>query len=283
MDFVGNLNFANPVSQFEGSIAQQKTFSETRFNRPTLIRDARATQGVLAEPTDATKLLTDGVGFLLVKAPSAVHDWTDVLEVADVYYPEIRAVLQKLLPTSIVPAIQSHTYRNEQIKEHYWENGVQYGPCAAAVHNDYADFIDDEKGTVTQKFTEVQGMPLNKRVIGINIWRSVSEKPLARFPLAVCDRTSIEPQDLEYNLNPNAKPRPFNAHYCKPNESQRWHYYSDMTNEEALVFTTYDSHPANGEIFCPTLHTAVAIPDSNGLQERESVEVRFFVQLDLPT
>lgn len=282
MDFVGNLNFANPVSQFEGTAEQQKAFYENRFNRPTLIRDARAAQGVLADPTDATKLLTDGAGFLLVKAPSAVHDWTDIKEVADVYYPEIRTVLQRLLPTAVVPKIQNHTYRNEQIKEHYWENGVQYGPCAAAVHNDYADFIDEENGTVTEKFTEVQGMPLNKRVIGINIWRSVSVKPLARFPLAVCDRTSIEPRDLEYNLNPNAKPRPFNAHYCKPNDGQRWHYYSGMTNDEALVFTTYDSHPANGGVFCPTLHTAVAIPDTNGLQERESVEVRFFVQLDLP-
>ena len=283
MDFVGNLNFANPVSQFEGTAEQQKAFYETRFNKPTLIRDARATQEASTEPTDATKLLTDESGFLLVEAPSAVQDWTDIKQVADVYYPEIRAVLQQLLPSAIVPPIQNHTYRNEQIKEHYWENGVQYGPCAAAVHNDYADFIDEENDTVIEKFTEVQGMPLNKRVIGINIWRSVSEKPLERFPLAVCDRTSIEPQDLEYNLNPNAKPRPFNAHYCKPNDGQRWHYYSGMTKNEALVFTTYDSHPVNGEVFCPTLHTAVEIPDTSGLQERESVEVRFFVQLDLPT
>lgn len=282
MDFVGNLNFANPVLQAEGTAEQQHALYETRFNRPTLIRDARASQGVLLDQTDATDVLTDGIGFLLVKAPSSVQNWTDVKEVADVYYPEIRAVLQRLLPESIVPPIRNHTYRNEQIKEHYWEDSVQYGPCAAAVHNDYADFIDEENGKVTEKFTEVQGMPLNKRVIGINIWRSVSKKPLARFPLAVCDRTSIEPRDLEYNLNPNAKPRPFNAHYCKPNDGQRWHYYSDMTNDEALVFTTYDSHPINGEIFCPTLHTAVEIPNTDGLQERESIEVRFFVQLALP-
>ena len=237
----------------------------------------------MEEPVDSTALLADGAGFLLVHAPSAIKDWTDIEEVAAVYYEESRVLLQKLLPSAEVPPTGSHTYRNEQIKDHYWDQGVQYGPCAAAVHNDYADFVSEDHKTVTRKFTEIQGMPTDRRVLGINIWRSVSPEPLARFPLAVCDRTSIDRDDLEYNLNPNAKPRPFNAHYCKPNDAQRWHYYSAMTRDEALVFTTYDSHPADSEVFCPTLHTAVPIPGSEGLQERKSVEVRFFANLPLPT
>lgn len=281
MDFVGNLNFANPVSQTEGSAEQQRHFFESRFNLPTLIHDARTDHRVLGKPIDSSRLLTDGCGFLLVNAPSAVQDWANIQEVSDIYYTETRQLLQQLLPTAIVPSINSHTFRNEQIKEHYWKDGVQYGPCAAAVHNDYADFINEDNGEVIEKFSEVQGMPSDKRIIGLNIWRSVSDRPLARFPLAVCDRTSVEPGDLEYNLNPNAKPRPFNAHYCKPNDNQRWYYYSAMTRDEALVFTTYDSHP-DEPVFCPTLHTAVPIPDSDGLQERISVEVRFFVQLDMP-
>ncbi len=281
MDFVGNLNFVNPVGQTEGTDEQRKAFAAARLGRPTRIRDARASAGLMAEPVDSTRLLADDAGFLLVHAPSAVGDWTDIEEVADVYYEEARALLQKLLPTAEVTPTRSHTYRNEQIKEHYWENGVQYGPCAAGVHNDYADFVSDD-GTVVEKFTEIQGMPTDRRVLGINIWRSVSPEPLARFPLAVCDRTSIDRDDLEYDLNPNAKPRPFNAHYCKPNDGQRWSYYSSMTRDEVLVFTTYDSHPADGEICCPTLHTAVPMPGSEGLQERQSVEVRFFPNLPLP-
>ena len=282
MDFVGFLNFANPVGQNQGTDQERRAFAAQRLGRPTPIHDARASTGVMAEPVDSVARLADGVGFLLVHAPSAVNDWTDIEEVATVYYEEARALLQKLLPAAEVPATRSHTYRNEQIKEHYWDRGVQYGPCAAAVHNDYADSIGEDGATATRKFTQIQGMPTDRRVLGINIWRSVSPDPLARFPLAVCDRTSIAREDLEYNLNPNAKPRPFNAHYCKPNNAQRWNYYSAMTRDEALVFTTYDSHPADGEVFCPTLHTAVAIPGSEGLQERESVEVRFFPYLPLP-
>ncbi len=92
--------------------------------------------------------------------------------------------------------------------------------------------LDHDGKSVAEKFTEIQGMPLDRRVLGINIWRSVSPGPLARLPLAVCDRTSIDRDDLEYDLNPNAKPRPFNAHYCKPNDGQRWNYFSAMNRDE---------------------------------------------------
>ena len=281
MDFVGRLNFANPVSQNRGTVEERKAFAGARLGRPTRIHDARASVGVMEEPVDSTSLLADGAGFLLVHAPSAVQDWRDIEEVADVYYEETLVLLRKLLPSAVVSPTSSHTYRNERIKDHYWEDGVQYGPCAAAVHNDYADSLSEDGKSVVEKFTEIQGMPTDRRVLGINIWRSVSPKPLARFPLAVCDRTSIDRDDLEYDLNPNAKPRPFNAHYCKPNDGQRWNYFPAMTRDEALVFTTYDSHPTDGEVFCPTLHTAVPMPGSEGLQERESIEVRFFPNLPL--
>ena len=95
------------------------------------------------------------------------------------------------------------------------------------------------------------------------------------FSSAVCDRTSIDPSDLIYALNGEA-PIPFNAHYCLPNAAQRWFYYSRQAADEALVFTTYDSHPDDGELFKPTLHTAVSKPGSENLTPRESIEVRFF-------
>jgi hypothetical protein len=281
MDFTGQLNYANPITQSEGTDEQQATFAADRFGRPTTIHDARYSQGVQHVPIDSTELLANGAGFLLVRAPSAVTNWTDASEVAAHYYEESRALLQHLLPGAVIPPLNSHTYRNEDIKDHHWIDGVQYGPCAAAVHNDYADFVSDDGRTVTRKFSELMSMPKDRRILGINIWRSVSSAPLARFPLAVCDRTSIDPDDLEYDLNPNARPEPFNAHYCKPNDQQRWNYFSEMTNDEALVFTTYDSHPDAGEVFCPTLHSAVPIPGSDGLQPRESVEVRFFANLPL--
>jgi hypothetical protein len=279
MDFIGPLNFYNTSIMFEGREADQAAFLAARVNQPTQILDARDVYGVLESAKDSTALLTDGVGFLLARSPSAVKDWTDVSDVQANFYEEARAVVQQLLPTAEIPTISSHAYRNEDIKDHNMVDGIMYGPCAAAVHNDHADVFSEDGRTMTRKFTDGKSMPDDRRLLGINVWRSVSPKPLARFPLAVCDRTSIDFDDLEYELNPNGDGS--NMHVCKPNDNQRWYYYADMTCDEVLVFITYDSHPAD-EIFRPTLHSAVAIPGSEGLQPRESVEVRFFAELPLP-
>ena len=55
-----------------------------------------------------------------------------------------------------------------------------------------------------------------------------------------------------------------------------------MNQEEALVLLTYDSHRSGGDLFRPTLHTAVKLPASDGLQPRESIEARIFAELPLP-
>jgi hypothetical protein len=261
MGFTGALNFS---SEPDGS----------QTGVPTVIHDARRVFGKHALH-DAQGTLLSGRGFLLTDSPSRVLDWSDPKEVRATHYEEARLLAQRLLPDFDIKPISNHTYRNESIKEHYWLDGVQYGPCVEFVHNDYADTLSSDQRTIEKSFAEIMGMPTGKRVIGINIWRSVSHNPLERLPLAVCDRTSIDPDDLKYSLNPEA-PKPFNAHSCVPNAGQRWFYYSRQTVEEALVFTTYDSHPEGGDLFRPTLHTAVAKPESDHLTPRESIEVRFF-------
>ena len=280
MDFTGKLNFTYPQA-LEGNSSEREFFDRGRINRPTSIRDARNVYGIYSKAQDSLHLLTEGVGFALIQSGSQIKDWRDSKNVASIHYSECRELAEALLPDARVLSIDSHTFRDEDKKEHYYVDGIQYGPPALAVHNDYADSLSEDGKKITQRFTEIIGLPTDKRIIGLNIWRSVTPKPLERFPLAICDRTSIDLDDLEYKLNVNA-PVPFNAHYCKPNDEQRWYYYSRMTREEALVFLTYDSHPPEGDFFRPTLHSAVALPNSDDLQRRESIEVRIFAELPLP-
>jgi hypothetical protein len=266
MDFTGSLNFSSKPETSQTGI-------------PTLISDARRVFG--KHPlNNAQDTLLNGRGFLLADSPSRVLDWTDPEEIADKHYNEARLLAQRLLPDFEIWPIKSHTLRNESISEHHWIDGIQYGPCVEFVHNDYADTLSSDNKRIEKTFAEIMGMPTDKRVIGINIWRSVSEDPLERLPLALCDRTSINPNDLKYSLNPEA-PKPFNSHSCLPNAEQRWFYYPRQTVEEAIVFTTYDSHPDDGNFFRPTLHTAVTKPGSENLTLRESIEVRFFGFIDL--
>ena len=104
------------------------------------------------------------------------------------------------------------------------------------------------KKTIEKFFTKIVGMPTDKHVIRINIWRSLSDDPLEPLPLAVRDRASIDPNDLRYSLNPEAQ-KPFNSHF-------------GWTNDEHF-------------------HTAVAKPESDHLRPRESIEIRFFSFSDL--
>ena len=73
MDFTGRLNFTYP-QMAENHSPERKTFDFSRVNRPMMIRDARSVFGLEPEASDATELLTDGIGFLLVKSESEVVD-----------------------------------------------------------------------------------------------------------------------------------------------------------------------------------------------------------------
>ena len=133
MAFNGKLNYAGESGR-----------DRPQLGIPATIRDARVDGYVVESPQDSTELLLDGAGFLLVRTPSSVNDWSDPSEVADTYYAESRAMVQALLPAFKVKSITSHTFRNEDIKDHHWVDGIQYGPCATFVHNDYADDVTDD-------------------------------------------------------------------------------------------------------------------------------------------
>ena len=51
-------------------------------------------------------------------------------------------------------------------------------------------------------------------------------------------------------------------------------YFPRMTTSENLVFLGYDSHPPGGGIVRSTMHSAVEIPGTKGLPQRQSCEIR---------
>ena len=59
---------------------------------------------------------------------------------------------------------------------------------------------------------------------------------------------------------------------CDYSPNHRWVYFPNLTRDEVLVFTIFDS--LDGDDFIPTMHTAIDLPGSDGLQLRESCEIR---------
>jgi len=169
--------------------------------RPTKVYDQRGTAAELPSPTDITEMLLNGPGFALVPSVSAVVDFADNEEVRSVYYAEVLTLAQQLLPTASFLPLNHHIYRNEQILAHDFSDPEgALGPPALGVHNDFADDMSKDGAAVVRRYPQVVGMavPEGQRLVICQVWRSVSEQPLARMPLVVCDRTSIDPDDLRY-------------------------------------------------------------------------------------
>lgn len=109
-----------------------------------------------------------------------------------------------------------------------------------------------------------------KRWCIINTWRPL--KTVQRDPLAVCDGTSVHPDDFLSVPQPQIGPGISTSLLKKSSggAGHRWWWMSAQTPEDLLLFMQYDSE---GELAVP--HTAFDLPDPPD-EARQSIEVRFF-------
>jgi hypothetical protein len=64
------------------------------------------------------------------------------------------------------------------------------------------------------------------------------------FPLAVLDPTTVDPEkDLTY-LDHISQVTVAETMYVKHNPNHRWYWLSNMTPDEAVLFTQHDTHPS---------------------------------------
>ena len=75
----------------------------------------------------------------------------------------------------------------------------------------------------------------------INVWRSIAEEPVATHPLALCDGRTVEPEDLVV-FEIRYPDRVGENYFAKHSGRHAWHYFPEMTNEEALLIKQWDSH-----------------------------------------
>ena len=93
----------------------------------------------------------------------------------------------------------------------------------------------------------------------LNMWRNVAPTAVERLPLALCDRRTIRRADLQAFPLSGADAGQSNSDFFVDvlasayDAGQEGGYFSQMTNEEVLVFLTFDSHPSSG-VFLPTLY-----------------------------
>lgn len=210
-----------------------------RYHANDSTRDVLEIAPVSMDIADARGLHTtlDVEGFTLLKAVSAVADFADRSAVDACYRDEIRSLVQGLSGADQVLVNSPGVLR---FSERAANSGkLDNSRPARFAHVDISD-------TTAARFAQAAAPKERKltRFAHFNVWRVISPAP-QDVPLAVCDARSVAPSDLILaDAIFDSKDRPewsFEGIVVAHNAAHRWHWFPDMTSEEALVFKTNDS------------------------------------------
>jgi hypothetical protein len=246
--------FAYEYDPPPGTPRRSAVFDEQRI----LIRNARR----LARPPTL-----DAQGFAFHRHPTRVSNFYDATEVETVYYAELGRLLKDVTGARSV-LIFDHTVRGDAVSN---RNGTTIQEPVHRVHNDYTrESAPRRVRDLLPRHTAER--LLRHRVLEINVWRPI-RGPLQRTPLAVCDATTMQPDDF-VACDLYFRDRVGEIHYVAHRDRHRWYYFPDMRRDEVLLLKCFDSDPARGV----GAHAAFEHPHtpSNALP-RESIEARAFV------
>ena len=213
----------------------------------------------------------DREGFALVDHASAVTDFYDDREIAEIHEAEVRALIRETTGARRVE-IFDHTRRAASRRV---QKAQSVREPASIVHNDYTARSAPIRlrDHFAQAPEEAERL-LTGRFAIINLWRSIGG-PVLTAPLALCDATTVSPRDL-VSVQREAKDRIGEIQQAVHNPAHRWYYFPEMAPNEVLLIKTYDSETDGRARF--TIHTAFEDPgEPEGAPPRESLETRCFV------
>jgi hypothetical protein len=218
----------------------------------------------------------DRDGFAIIGHSSAVTDFTDQEEVDRVYVGEVAEFVRSYAGADRVVTL-SWVLRRSQAPG---ASGSQ--PQAALVHDDYSVLGARERAEATYASRFPDG-PGYRRALITSLWRVFSPPP-QDWPLAICDYTSVGPDeglnnrlyfvdkipsDLYAEMPPDAPGASgFEFHY---NPRHQWWYFPDMTRDEILFFKLNDS---DHERAWRVPHSAFRDQAARATRPRHSIEFR---------
>ena len=92
----------------------------------------------------------------------------------------------------------------------------------------------------------------------INLWRNIGQEPAATHPLALCDATSVHPDDLAV-FEIHYVDRVGENYFAKRADGHRWYFYPALTPDETLPIKQWDS--AGGLAPSKGMNADAASPD----------------------
>jgi hypothetical protein len=217
----------------------------------------------------------DRYGFMLTKHSSAVADFTDADSVRAKYRSEVVELIRAVTGAALVIANPSGVIRWSERRAD--TSGFINSRPGRFVHVDYSRKSFNEFARRHLADREDADRWLAGRYAAFNIWRVFSAPP-QDVPLAVCDATTVQPEDVTTGMAvidaPNRPEFRFESSLFHFNPRHRWYYFKDMSRDEAVVFKAFDSDRSRIQ-GCP--HSAFNDPGCPpDVAPRASIEMRAF-------
>ena len=208
-------------------------------------------------------------GFALVPHESVVVDFRDAAAVTRLHPAEIESLLLRETGADRVVVTGTGILR-------FGERS----PLSGKLFNSQpARFIHIDISDPTARDFAARSQPEGRRVrrfAHYNVWRAITAPP-QDVPLTVCDARSLSPDNLvtadAVFDAPGAAPEwSFEGLLVRHSPRHRWCYFSGMNRDEALIFKTNDSDPAEPH---HVPHSAFDDPSRPpGVAPRGSIEMR---------
>ena len=209
-------------------------------------------------------------GFELVAHSSAIADFRDTEEVARLHSKEIERLLLEVTGADHVAIPGPGVMR---FGEGSQDAGKYFNSLPARfIH---VDISDATAAQFAQRSMPQSTGPGLRRFAHYNVWRALSPPP-QDIPLALCDARSVALADLicaDAIFDAQDKPEwSFEGWVVRHNSGHRWSYFSNMNRDEAIIFKTNDSDPAQPHC---VPHSAFDDPSCpKGVPPRASIEMR---------
>ncbi len=239
-----------------------KIFFETE-DREVTIRDMRPLAGELS---------LDRHGFELRRHETAAGDLYDDTAIADIYEPEIEALLKAATGADRV-AIFDHTRRSDSVDGAANPDGLR--GVANRVHVDYTVASGPVRAADALGGDEVARiLATGGRIVQVNVWRPIAG-PVQRTPLALADAESIQTSEL-VATDQVFPDRTGEIYQVAHSATQRWYWAPRMERDEVILIKGWDSLNDGRAQFTP--HGAFPLPGQNSdAPPRESIETRNYL------
>lgn len=203
-------------------------------SRDTVVIDQHAMPAIDGR---ALSLDLDGPGFMLVPHRAAVEELTDKANHAR-HAAAVEAMLRELTGADAVFVGSPPILRFSERSGRAGSSDNSYP--ARFAHVDVSDATG--QGFSRQRCPEGRAF---SRAAHYNVWRALSAPP-QDVPLAICDARSMSGAELieaDAIFDSPAGDWQFEGYVVAHDPAHRWHWFPDMTIDEAIVFKTHDSRP----------------------------------------